>query len=183
MCNAPTPKKQKKVKAMHHHRLQLTLFVPPQQAAGIEAIRQTVNPVQYALIQSHVTLCREDELEPLDTILRNLQQLKHPPITIGFGPPIRFAEGEGILLPAIEGLQSFQKLRKAILKGITENPRVHEAHITLLHPRNATCTDAIFAQIQQTSLPMQIQFDTISLIEQLDGRAWTVLEQFSLGSS
>jgi 2'-5' RNA ligase len=165
------------------HRLQLTLFVPQQQAASIEAIRQAVNPLQYALIKSHVTLCREDELEPLDTILRNLQRLKQPPITIGFGLAIRFAEGKGVLLPAIEGLQSFQELRKAVLKNISNKPRVHEAHLTLLHPRNATCTDAIFAEVQRTSLPMQIQFDVISLIEQVDGGAWTVLEQFSLGSS
>lgn len=162
------------------HRLQLTLFVPPNLAISIEAIRQAVNPLQYALIKSHVTLCREDELKPLNTILRNLQQVKHPPIAIGFGPAIRFAEGKGILLPAIEGLPSFQKLRKAILKGITENPRAHQAHITLLHPRNATCTDAIFAQVQQASLPMQIQFDTISLIEQIDGGPWNLLEQFVL---
>ncbi len=161
-------------------RLQLTLFVPPQQAACIETIRQAVNPLQYALIKSHLTLCREDELEPLDTALRNLQQVKHPSITIGFGPAIRFAEGKGILLPAIEGLPSFQVLRKAILKNIADNPRLHQAHITLLHPRNATCTDAIFAKVQQASLPMQIQFDTISLIEQIDGGAWTVLEQFVL---
>jgi 2'-5' RNA ligase superfamily len=165
------------------HRLQLTLFVPPQQAISIEAIRQTVNPVQYALIKSHVTLCREDELEPLNAVLRNLQQLKHPPITIGFGPAIRFAEGKGVLLPAIDGREKFMQLRRLVLQGVTDIPRVHEAHLTLLHPRNATCTDAIFAQVQQAPLPMQIQFDTISLIEQVDGGAWTVLEQFNLGSS
>lgn len=165
---------------MSHHRLQLTLFVPPQQVASIEAIRQSVNPVQYALIKSHVTLCREDELEPLGRVLRSLQQLNHPPITIGFGPAIRFAEGKGVLLPAIEGNEGFMQLRRLVLQGVTDNPRVHEAHITLLHPRNATCTDAIFAQIQQASLPQQIQFDTISLIEQVNGAPWNLLEQFVL---
>lgn len=53
----PYIQKTKEGKPMSH-RLQLTLFVPPQQAASIEAIRQTVNPLQYALIKSHVTLCR-----------------------------------------------------------------------------------------------------------------------------
>jgi 2'-5' RNA ligase superfamily len=165
---------------MPHRRRQLTLFVPPFQAAAIEAILQAVNPVQYGLINSHVTLCREDELEPLDNVLCNLRQLQYPPIAIGFGPAIRFAEGKGVLLPAIEGLQSFQELRKAVLKDIANDPRVHEAHITLLHPRNATCTDALFAQIQQATLPMQIQFDTISLIEQVNDGSWNLLEQFVL---
>lgn len=166
---------------MHNHRIQLTLFVPPQQADSIEAIRQTVNPLQYALIKSHVTLCREDELEPLDTVLHNLRQLKHPPITIGFGPAIRFSEGKGVLLPAIEGAADFMQLRRQVLQGVVNNPRVHEAHLTLLHPRNATCTEAIFTQIQQATVPQQITFDTISLIEQVDGGPWNILQQFALG--
>jgi 2'-5' RNA ligase len=163
------------------HRLQLTLFVPPPQAVAIEAIRQAVNPVQYALINSHVTLCREDELEPLETVLRNLRQLQHLPITIGFGPAKRFSEGKGIMLPAITGAEGFQQLRRMVLQGVTDNPKVQEAHITLLHPRNATCTDALFAQVQNAVLPTQVTFDTISLIEQINGGTWHLLEQFVLG--
>jgi uncharacterized FAD-dependent dehydrogenase len=165
---------------MPHHRLQLTLFVPPPQAVAIEAIRRAVNPVQYALINSHVTLCREDELEPLETVLRNLRQLRHRPITIGFGPATRFSEGKGVLLPATEGAAGFQQLRHMVLQDITDNPRVQEAHITLLHPRNATCTDAIFVQIQNVVLPTQIHFDTINLIEQVNDGPWKLLEQFVL---
>jgi hypothetical protein len=165
---------------MSHHRLQLSLFVPPLQAAGIEAIRQAVNPVQYSIINSHVTLCREDELEPLEKVLYNLRQLQHPPITLGFGPAIRFAEDKGVLLPAIQGGEGFIQLRQTVLQGITASPRVQEAHITLLHPRNATCTDAIFAQIQNAALPTQLTFDAISLIEQINGGPWTILEQFQL---
>ena len=43
-------------------RRQLTLFVPHAEAAPIEALRATLDPVQHALIAAHVTLCREDEL-------------------------------------------------------------------------------------------------------------------------
>jgi 2'-5' RNA ligase superfamily len=166
---------------MLHHRIQLTLFVPPPQAVAIEAIRRAVNPVQYALINSHVTLCREDELEPLEMLLHNLRQLQHPPITIGFGSATRFSEGKGVLLPATEGAEGFQQLRRLVLRGIADNPRVQEAHIALLHPRNATCTDAIFAQIQHVVLSTQLTFDTISLIEQVNGGPWNLLEQFVLG--
>lgn len=117
----------------------------------------------------------------MDTILRNLRQLKHPPIALGFGSAIRFAEDNGVLLPAIEGTEDFMRLRCQILQGITDTPRRQQAHITLLHPRNATCTDTLFAQVQQAVLPTQIHFDTISLIEQMDGGPWQLLEQFALG--
>ncbi|MCB0517711.1 MAG: 2'-5' RNA ligase family protein [Lewinellaceae bacterium] len=146
----------------------------------MERIRQAFNPAQFALIKSHVTLCREDELEDLERVIRNLKNLKHDCITIEFGDPIRFSEGKGVLLPAMGGLADFQKLRKKILHGLVENPRKPEPHITLLHPRNATCTDEIFSQIQQTDFPRRIEFCKISLIEQEVGEAWQVLEEFGL---
>jgi hypothetical protein len=55
-------------------------------------------------------------------------------------------------------------------------PRRLEAHITLMHPRNATCTDAIFEEIRAHALPAQITFNTVSLIEQVDGGPWRVLQ-------
>ncbi len=161
-------------------RTQLTLFVDQQLSAPIERIRLEFNPVQFALINSHVTLCRENELEDLERVMLNLKNLKQGCITIELGNPIRFLEGKGVMLPAIGDYAAFQKLRKNILHGLIENPRNSEPHITLLHPRNATCTDEIFEQIRQTDFPRSIDFCKISLIEQKLGKAWRVLEEFNL---
>jgi 2'-5' RNA ligase superfamily len=165
---------------MNKTRTQLTLFINEKDAKIIEEIRQKFNPIQYALIQSHVTLCREDELENMAQILHNLSHLKHNPITINFGNIIHFSDKKGVLMPAVGNLESFENLRKYILKGITENPRLQEPHITLMHPRNAICTDEIFAAIQKYDLPNALEFSKISLIEQKIGGKWVVLMEFEL---
>ncbi|HRG25628.1 MAG TPA: 2'-5' RNA ligase family protein [Chitinophagaceae bacterium] len=163
---------------MFSKRSQLTLFVP--EASAIEAIRRQYNPVQHSLIAAHVTLCREDELLDIEKVLQNLEQLDFPAITIRFGKPERFDDGKGLLLPAPEENTSFQELRKAVLKGVIEQPRNHHPHITLMHPRNSICTDEFFLDISKRELPDSIQFNKISLIEQVDGGIWKLLQTFDL---
>lgn len=64
--------------------------------------------------------------------------------------------------------------------GVVDKPRRQEPHITLMHPRNSNCTDKIFEIIENVNLPTQLNFKTISLIEQINGRQWTVLKIFYL---
>lgn len=161
-------------------RRQLTLFVDPAEAEAIEQIRRSFNPAQYALIAAHVTLCREDELEPLEPVLDNLVDLDLPPIAIDFGPVIRFSEGRGVMLPAVGANTAFHHLRRQILKGLTDKPRNAEAHITLMHPRNAVCTDDMFEQIQSIQLPRRLVFSTVSLIEQALHQPWKTLSQHAM---
>jgi hypothetical protein len=71
---------------MSNKRIQLTLFADEQEAEAIENIRRKFNPAQYALIKSHVTLCREDELESIETVMQTLARLNHPCISIDFAP-------------------------------------------------------------------------------------------------
>jgi 2'-5' RNA ligase len=161
-------------------RIQLTLFLNSTISETIETIRQKYNPIQFELIKSHVTLCREDELENIDQVLENLQQLKNKPITITFKKVNRFSEGKGVLIPTSLNNKSFDELRAAVLKRIIENPRNHEPHITLMHPRNSNCTDSIFQELKRVELPKKIVFDTISLIEQKKGEKWKVLKEYQL---
>ena len=160
-------------------RRQLTLFVSPKEAETIEQVRQKFNPRQFELIKSHVTLCREDEIKNLDQIIINLSLLKQTELVIEFGKVARFDNGNGVLLPATTGSAEFQKLRKQVLVGLIDYPRKQEPHITLMHPRNSTCTDNLFKQIEQISLPTKIEFKRISLIEQQKGGQWLVLQEFA----
>lgn len=161
-------------------RQQLTLFVSPKDSKEIENIRRQFNPKQYHLIDSHVTLCREDEIENISFILDILQQLDTSKITIRFGQTTRFDNGFGVLLPALRDNEEFQQLRLKILTGLGMTVRRHEPHITLMHPRNSTCTDEIFKEIQKINLPTSLSFDTISLIEQVDGGQWQILMKYKL---
>ncbi len=159
-------------------RRQLTLFVQLKDSENIEQIRQEFNPIQSEIIKSHVTLGREDEIENLDEIITNLNRLTNKNISIEFGEVARFENGNGVLLPAKGDNVEFQELRKYILFGLKVNPGIHEPHITLMHPRNSTCTDTIFAQIKKINLPTKLEFKSISLIEQKDSGQWKLLQDF-----
>ncbi len=165
---------------MNIKRIQLNLFIPENDAETIESVRKEYNPLQYKLIKSHVTLCREDELEEIEKIMLNIENLGQDCISIDFGKIIRFDNEKGLMLPAIGNNESFQNLRKLILEGIIKTPRKHEPHITLMHPRNSTCTDGIFTQIKKENFPRRITFNKISLIEQEMGIPWRVLKEFEL---
>ena len=149
---------------MSKRRIQLTLFTDENESGIIERIREKFNSEQYALIKSHVTLCREDELGAIEKITQQLTALNHGPITIDFKKATRFSEGKGVMLPARGDNKSFRELRATILAGLTGKIRMHEPHITLMHPRNSTCTDEIFEQIEKSVLPHKLTFSKISLI-------------------
>jgi len=160
-------------------RRQLTLFVSTTAGTIIEQIRKKYNPVQYSLIAAHITLCREDEIDNWSIIEKNLTTLKQLPITIHLDSIKRFAEGKGVLIPVTAQNEAFDQLRKTILKGAIEQPRKHHAHLTLMHPRNSTCTDATFNAIQTLTLPEEVIFDTITLIEQENGGVWQKLKTYT----
>ncbi len=163
-------------------RRQLTLFPEPADVLIIEQIRQEFNPLQFELIKAHVTLCREDEIENLEQVLSNLLLLiqTQQNIYIEFGKVARFDNGKGLFLPATNDNKQFENLRKQVLTGLIDHPRKQEAHITLMHPRNSTCTDHIFELVEKINLPAKLEFKQISLIEQENGGQWKILKNFEL---
>ena len=161
-------------------RRQLTLFLS-ENVEGIEKIRATFNPQQHDRIAAHVTLCREEEIEPLEQIRKNSKAIAiDKPICIKFGFVERFCEGKGVRIPGDGVNRDFYELRKKMLRGIEADPAKQIPHITLMHPRNSTCSDAIFDQIKTIDLPAELYFESISLIEQVNDGVWTILEQFPI---
>ena len=104
---------------MNEIRKQLTLFIENSNE-NIENIRALYNPEQFNLISAHITLCREDEIEPIEKIIERIKSIHlEKPIRIELTEVKRFAEGKGVLIPASEGINEFRKLRKIIL-GTTQ---------------------------------------------------------------
>ena len=99
-------------------------------------------------------------------------------ITLTFGAPVGF-DSHGVLLPCIDGATEFHGLRAAIL-GSTAI-RQHAAHITLAHPRNPRAPGNSTPSEISLATPLRITFNTISLIEQVDGGPWVVREVAALG--
>ena len=160
-------------------RRQLTLFIE-EAYDNIENVRSEFNPKQFNLIPAHVTLCREDEIEQLDDIIERIKSICLAyPIRVKFGEVKRFANGEGVLIPAMEQNVEFIELRKLVLgqKGLKKK---QTPHITLMHPRNSTCSDELFEKIKARELPVELEFRKISLIEQINGGKWKVLQEFNI---
>ena len=164
-------------------RRQLTLFVDKKDAVDIENVRKKFNPKQHHLIDTHVTLCREDEIKNIAIVLDNLEHLDTPKIAIQFGQVTRFDNDLGVLLPALGDNKQFHQLRLKVLAGLRMTVRRHKPHITLMHPANSTCTDDIFREIQKTNLPTTLTFYKISFIEQVDGGRWQVLRTYKLNDT
>ncbi len=158
-------------------RRQLTLFVPELEARVIEPVRAQLDPVQRRLIAAHVTLCREDELPEIPLERLRAAALRPEPVTLGFGAPQQFA-GHGVLMPCVGGYAAFHRLRVAALGN--EAVREHPAHITLAHPRNPLASGSCPDRYDTLQSSMLITFTAISLIEQVDDRAWQVLDVFPL---
>lgn len=161
-------------------RTQLTLFVEESEAETIEKVRKEFNPLQSEIIKSHVTLCREDEIRDLEKLINNLKNLRSKSLTIQLGKIERFDKGRGVFIPAKEKNNEFQNLRKLVLKGLVEQPRNQLPHITLIHPRNATCTDDIYKQLEKVIFPTQLTFKKIYLIEQEGVSGWKIAREFEL---
>ncbi|MBL4594125.1 MAG: 2'-5' RNA ligase family protein [Flavobacteriales bacterium] len=164
---------------MNEIRKQLTLFIE-ESNVNIEKIRAEFNPEQHNLISAHITLCREDEIESIDKIIQRIKSITlKKPIRIGFKSVERFADEKGILIPATDKNIEFRELRKFVL-GQTKLTKEQFPHITLMHPRNSTCTDEIFEEIKKQELPTELLFDRISLIEQKNGGKWKVIKEFNI---
>ena len=154
-------------------RTQLTLFVSGPSAAQLENVRQQVDPVQFSLIAAHVTLCREHELDGItvEELRRRIERAAPKPLALVFGVPIQFG-GHGVLLPCIEGAAAFRQLRAIVLRRQSED--VHEAHITLAHPRNPLAPGNVAGAYAALPPRLEVMFETVSLITQRDGQPWVV---------
>lgn len=160
-------------------RRQLTLFLAGEMAAAVEAVRRTVDPVQYRLIPAHVTLCREEEVAalPEGEIEARLAAGSARRITLEFGSPEHFFD-HGIRLKCVAGGAEYQRLREIVL-GSTEIARPRP-HITLAHPRNprAPGNSLEFAQTLPPRWPARLAW--IHLIEQDGAQPWRRLAMFDL---
>ncbi|MFK7786848.1 MAG: 2'-5' RNA ligase family protein [Crocinitomicaceae bacterium] len=161
-------------------RKQLTLFLDEIESIPIESIRRKFNPKQYSLIKSHITLCREDEIEELTSVQMNLEKMDFHQFELKTNGLRRFSKGKGVFISVEDEENEFGQLRNLILQNLGNIPREHEAHITLMHPKNSTCTDEKFRAIEQIELPQTLSIKKISLIEQEIGKEWKTLKEFRL---
>ncbi len=149
-------------------RRQASMFLSD--VPDIEQMRGKFNPAQAKLIPAHVTLCREDEIDDWSALERRINELLPIQVTLEFGCPIR--DGNLVWLPAVSGVEKFDELRNNLFNCQHISPRKQSPHITMVHPRNGICTDAIYDEIVSRIRPFTWTFREISLIEQTAGGPW-----------
>lgn len=142
----------------------------------VEDLRRRFNPAQAALIPSHITLCREDEVSDWIAFENQVRSRLSIAVALEFGAPVR--DRDLVYLPAVGSTQTFDQLRRDLLELDGTPPRRQLPHITIIHPRNGSCTDEIYDQIVFSIAPFTAIFHEISLIEQHDGGAWNCLASF-----
>ena len=159
-------------------RRQLTLLLPPDQRIAVDSIRQRLDPRQHAIIPAHVTLCRDAELEPWDEIERRLQRLEAFTLELSFGAPESLLDG-CILLRPVRGIEQYRHLRRSILGP---SAREHGAHITLLHPRNATGVECDLHRLADEVSGLAVVFRAVSLIEQDGDAPWQLRQHYGIAA-
>ena len=164
---------------MNPVRRQLSLYVPEPQRSAIDAIRAVLDPVQHRLIPAHVTLCREDELADVGADALAGRFAGAAPITLRFGAPERFA-GHGVLMPCVAGESDVHALRQRLLGR--RDVRRASPHLTLAHPRNPVAAGNDLAAAAALRDGIVLRFDRAQRIEQVDGRAWRILETHVLAT-
>lgn len=164
-----------------HSRQQLTLFVPEPWGSQLDALRQTLDPVQASLIAAHVTLCREDELEgmDLDAIFKRISAWPSGALQLAFGAPRRF-DGHGVLLPCEHGMHAFQYLRTQLLQDPCA--RLHGAHLTLAHPRNPRNAGNTDTALRACAQRWVVAFPSVALIATQDSEPWRIVWSVPLGN-
>lgn len=151
-------------------RRQATLFLGSNPA--IESVRRRFNPVQASLIEPHVTLIREDEVDDWTELARKIRSIRLEKISILFSAPRR--DGDLVWCPGSE--EEFDSLRSRLLTS----PRKQTPHLTLIHPRNGKCDDAMFGEIVSLVTSFEYEFDSIAFIEQRDAGPWRIIDEFQL---
>ena len=143
-------------------RRQATLYLSLPDSTVIESLRSRFNRVQFELIRTHVTLCREDEVSDWDKIASRLSDLRIIEVTLNFGLPVR--DNNLVYIPATGSTKSYDALRSALLSIGNSLPRKHNPHITIIHPRNGICSDSVFDEISRQLKPFTTTFRSVTMI-------------------
>lgn len=157
-------------------RRQATLYLDGPEQIGVEKIRERHNPVQSQLIRAHVTLCREDEVEDWQVLEERLIAIGQLDVALQFDKLVR--DGDLVYLASRKPASTFHQLRHRLLATDNVEPRIHQPHLTLIHPRNGTCDADTFASIESAFRPFEALFQTVTLIEQENGGPWRDLKSF-----
>lgn len=158
------------------HRRQIALFLPAAACGAIEHVRQSVDPVQFAKLPAHITLCYGDEIQDWDRVAGCLQSLAREEIRFIFmvDGSRPFDEGKGIYLQLTEQGGLYDSARSRLL-AFSPSPRTRvKPHVTLLHPRHARDSPDGWTLVNSVRFPERMEIHRIAVIELREAH-WTTV--------
>jgi 2'-5' RNA ligase superfamily len=162
-----------------HHA---TIFVPPEVAGPIEALRREWDPSMAARIAAHVTVAYPQEAPRSDLLIERVREAsgKIPSFRLGLGGIGCFERPEDGVYVDVEDVDGgYARLREEVLRPPFQGGSI-PPHVTLIHPRTSHRGREFWDSrggYQRQEQRFMVEEVTITAF---DGVAWVVLETFSL---
>lgn len=163
-----------------HHA---TIFLPPEVAGGVEAVRRAWDPGMAAQIAAHITLVYPQEAPDAVLLAGRLRAAcaSAGPFRLGLGAVACFEDdpAAGIYVAVADPDGGWAGLRAEVLSPPFA-PSPFPPHITLIHPRTSTRGPAFWAQGPHPPFSGSFTVAEIALTA-WDGARWVVCERYMLG--
>ena len=162
-----------------HHA---TIFVAPEIAGPIEAIRHEWDPAMAAQIAAHVTLTYPREAPTVDLLVARLQAASAatPPFRLRLGGVAFFERPEDGVYIEVEDVDGgYRRLREQVLRPPFQ-PIAFPPHVTLVHPRTSSRGRDFWNRGRYQRHEQEFTVAEVT-ITAFDDTRWVVLEQLTLG--
>lgn len=162
-----------------HHA---TIFVAPEVAGPIEAIRREWDPTMAARIAAHVTVAYPQEAPRTDLLIERVREAsrKIPPFRLVLGGIGCFARPEDGVYVGVEDVDGgYARLREEVLRPPVQGSSIRP-HVTLIHPRTSGRGREFWDSRGHQRPEQRFTVEEVT-ITAFDGVSWVVLETFSLG--
>ena len=166
-----------------HHA---TIFVPPQVAEPLEAVRHSWDPIMATQIPAHVTLAYPQEAPIVDLLITRMRvtSIATTPFRLRLGAVSYFDRPEGGIYVEVEDLDGvYGRIRATVLRPPFQ-PITFPPHMTLIHPRTSSRGREFWEQghgqhpqYQQHDLEFTVDELTVTAF---DGVKWIAIERFAL---
>ena len=160
-----------------HHA---TIFVAPEAAGAIEAVRREWDPGMAAQIAAHVTVAYPREAPLIDLLVERLRIVtaRMAPFRLRLGERAWSGHSEDAVVVKVEDIEGgCRRLREAILRSpfhaVTVSP-----HVTLVHPRTSR-RGREFWDTGWRYEGVDFTADEVT-VTGFDGAAWVTLLRFAL---
>jgi 2'-5' RNA ligase len=170
----------RRVEPDHH----LTIFLPAEVAAPIEAARREWDPVMADQIAAHVTLVYPREAPDRDLLVQRLRAARRviAPFRLRLGALACFErpdDGVHVTVDDVDG--GYRAVRQRVLTP-PFRPVVFEPHVTIVHPRTSRRGRELWDRGLHLR-PGQVFAAREAALTAFDGSRWVVAETFTLGRS